>query len=300
MIRIFNVFVLTLLLLATGRSSTAAEDPIELDAVLESWDVCINRMSQIGGFEFRALPPATESQANPILVSSCQIDGDYGIKKTIANQRGVETEYLFISNPYYIAQLKPAKDGWLLEFVHSKENKITYDKERREQLTELIFGSVFNFISIEQLRNCEDCATKQLSSGLIEFVFSDVDDSGRLKQAVVTVDPSRNFMPVSVLLDYGKTARLKTFSGWIEVDGIPCWTKEVSSIPDNYDSAGLSVEFHTNFDALERKPIRKHCFLSHYGLPEPEGVGGSIWAYWPYVLLVLAAIASMYWVKRSN
>lgn len=280
----------------------------EATEIIDVWEENVVQLSKIGGFKHCAFPPTFEGSQAPLypaVTSSCQMEGDFGLK-TITSDQGNPTangDFIFLRNPQYAARLKASKNGWQIESVITSENEEAYKTECREQLNEFLAGTIFHFVKFQDLRNCNDCQVSELNSNsserrIMNLTFNDVTD--RLKKVVFTVAEEHDWQPTSVLMHYGTTARQKEFSGWTEVNGLSMWTKEISFIPPEFDSSGVSAKFATKFDVLDRTPDRKQCYLTHYGLPEPPLMKKSQLPYWLLGVLGIATVAVVYWAKKAN
>ncbi len=149
-------------------------------------------------------------------------------------------------------------------------------------------------------RDRDSASGLDLQRFLLEVTAEDLRTS--LKELEITVAEQRGFLPHRIVVR--KAARTVTesvfeFSEWKQYDDIWYWTRCV--LKSNDERAPVIT---TTWSIPEDGKSLDHsvCFLSHYGLPEPDIGAPSAW--WNRALLavgiVLVLAAVVYFIRRGR
>ncbi|WP_131818111.1 hypothetical protein [Planctopirus hydrillae] len=250
---------------------------------------------------------------------SIKRDGQYFVVVSILSGRSNKHHYMMISNPGYQARLERySNDPWVLKslvlstdrgglppldeadrlqwrtlkWLANKSDKLSQNFSRViDQGSATIEGAEVKFIEFElKTLSREEVLSRRIYSS---------DNPSRVK---IYYAPQYNDFPVRYESCYQVHEPDKSipvcngvrFSGWQTVQGMALPSLvEVFSIDDKGNAKPASQRDEFDYSQWEVPWDRKEAYLTHYGLPEPEGVQTG-WGWWWLVcggVLLCAAVA---------
>lgn len=246
-------------------------------------------------------------------------DGQYLVVESALSGRGKKHHFAYISNPGYQARLERySNDPWvlkslvlstdrdgsssvdefdrlqwrILKWLANQSDKLNQNFSRViDQGTATIEGDQVKFIELElKPLSREEVLSRRIRSS---------DNPSRVK---IYYAPQYNDFPVRYESCYQVHEPDKSipvcsgvrFSGWQTVQGMALPSVvEVFSIDDKGNAKPADQRDEFDYSQWEVPWDRKEAYLTHYGLPEPEGVQTG-WGWWWLVcggVLLCAAVA---------
>ncbi len=222
-------------------------------------------------------------------------------------QDGQEIARVYITNSKYTATvIKEGSRDWILEDVAIAGTTQYRNMASENSVTQVPYG--LGIISIEQLHEMSDYATWDANENTIKFAFPEKLPGEKkfpwISAEIVIADADDGSVPITIrdISSDGKTQfqNKKEFSGWRSLDGNAHVYSELTWENKNMRTGRKTLFSHNVLEDAVKDPAgEKRCWLTYYGLPEPN-YGSSIGLYVMLATLAIASIVGLYFLQKRR
>ncbi|GIX00934.1 MAG: hypothetical protein KatS3mg111_4266 [Pirellulaceae bacterium] len=300
--QVFTVLVALALAWVVPRAAGVTEAASAPEIVDEWVQWVTNPWKLDGPFEFVVAHPSGKGGARQQWRGSFFQNGLYECYVFKLEDSNAEWDHAKIANPDYSASLEKSSDGiWILEEVALRSTAEVVESDSpdvgfKTYVLDTIHRANLEWEYDEQTHTLHGQASKT-------FVDSLPEGKNYVKSAIVEVRSDYPHLPVRVEYVYGgglapDFKMIRHIEGWHPVgdDWMFRSLREKHYLagqkPIEYERFKLIADPTGSFDT-------KRCYLSYYGLTEPEGLDKPNWWVWIALAIVLAVVGGLL-VKRAR
>ncbi len=315
-VAIFLVWSAASSVLADGAEVDIRDPERSFKEVLEawnSWKQAVNSVIPLGEFKSEFRPP--RSGRSPSRTQFGR-DGSHYYQRTSLTIRGVNSEFVTIANPRYAAAIsRPGSGEWRITSLSPRDkiaenpqlslflktNPVDQALSPTPMVGEFLAKGRYRIVKATRVTSGGDASTQKRRRFVLEPRSA---QESPIRRLVITVSEDCDLLPVEFSVTQvvdserqpgEQTTDVFKIGDWKKQDDVWKWSRAA------WVSTTGSVEYVWTIPSPHRRLDRKWCYLSHYGLPEPDlNVRGGRWMWFVVGLVALAGgvLAAVFRFRR--